>query len=129
MAPFGCDHIGILTGDADRLEEFYITKLGFQKEKDVVLSGPITETLFGVDAEVRFIRLFRGDFKLEIFQPTSEIKSGSGAGFHHFGLVVGDKDEFLVMMAERDVPVIRIDRDGNPVYFIKDPDGNLIEIR
>lgn len=126
---YTCDHIGVLTGDSARLKEFYCRKLGFQKEKEAVLSGPITKTIFNVDGDVKFSRLFRGDFKLEIFQPLEPIKLKPGRGFHHFGLVVGDREEFLVMMTERDVPVIRIERDSNPVYFIKDPDENLIEIR
>lgn len=125
-----CDHIGILTKDAESLERFYCDKLGFQKEKETVLSGPITKTLFDVDCDVTFVRVFQDDFKLEIFQPEEDVKFDRGkVGFHHFGLVVGDKDQFLKEMGERGVPIIEIKRNDHSVYFIKDPDGNLIEVR
>lgn len=125
-----CDHIGILTSNAKRLEDFYCMKLGFQKEKETVLKGPITKTLFSVDCDVIFVRLFRDDFKLEIFQPKEDLKFDRGkVGFHHFGLVVGDKDQFLKEMGERGVPIIEIKRNDHSVHFIQDPDGNLIEVR
>ncbi|MFC1767067.1 VOC family protein, partial [Candidatus Margulisiibacteriota bacterium] len=48
----------------------------------------------------------------------------------HFALFVGDRKEFIEKLKKLGMETIVADRgDGNLVYFTKDPDGVLIELR
>ena len=49
-------------------------------------------------------------------------------GFNHFGLWVEDKARFCRRLAAEGVEVIEAPYKDRFVYFIKDPDGNRIEI-
>jgi len=42
---------------------------------------------------------------------------------------VGNREAFVQKMKEKGVAIIEVQRNDHLVYFIKDPDGNLIEIR
>lgn len=125
-----CDHIAILTNNADRLVEFYVNILGFKKEREEILPRSITEQIFDLTQECRFIRLVSDNVNLEIFEPHSYAKEkGCKMGYNHWGYCVGDVEEFSNHLKSRGVELIEIDRKGHTVYFLKDSDGNLIELR
>ena len=128
---YGCDHIGIFTNNPGKLVKFYTDKLGFTKEKEDMLSRSIMESIFGVLADCSLIRLGLGNVKIEIFAPVSvmENKIDNIFGYNHWGFVVPDRNKFLDELKNSGVDIIEVKRDGRSVYFIKDPDGNRIEIR
>lgn len=127
-----CDHIGLLTNNLKRLERFYIQRLGFRKEREEILPESIAQPIFKVPPAIRFVRLFFGDTKLELFEPLNKNLKKVGAthcGYHHWGFCVEDRVAFLKKLRMKGIEVIEVKRDTQSVYFIEDPDGNRIEIR
>lgn len=128
----GCDHIGLTTADADRLIPFYVKKLGFALVKEGTLSRAIVRPLLGLTSACRFVVLVLGRAKVELFEPTAMVvrkKLASQAGINHWGFTVGDKAAFAGQLRRRKVPVIEVVKDGRKIYFVKDPDGNRLELR
>jgi catechol 2,3-dioxygenase-like lactoylglutathione lyase family enzyme len=127
-----CDHIGIYTNHARKLEKFYTQKLGFKKEKEEILGQSIVELIFGLRAQLKFIRLTSGSMMIELFEPQSvriKKKMSSITGYHHWGYCVPDRIKFVKKLKRQGVHVIEVKRNKHTVYFITDPDENLIEIR
>ena len=127
-----CDHVGLLTNNAKGLEDFYIEKFGFKKEKETVMESVLFNKIFGIDSAAKFIRLKADNMKLELFEPESlslENHTDKTAGFNHWGYVVGHRAEFCAELKRKDVDVIEVEIKGDIKYFVKDPDANLIEIR
>ena len=127
-----CDHIGIFTRNAQRLESFYVTVLGFKREKKDVLPASLMKALFGVNSGCTLTRLASRNVKLELFQPTS-VRPGrrlnTAQGYNHWGYHVGDREKLIRKLSRRGVNVIEAKRGDHTVYFLRDPDGNRIELR
>ena len=127
-----CDHVAFLTNNYRRLEAFYISKLGFMKEKEEILPKSNARTIFGLPYDCIFVRLYTGDIKIEIFQPISvrlQKPPGRPGGLHHWGYCVDDRERFVQSLRKKKVKIIEVKRNAHVVYFVKDPDGNLAEIR
>jgi len=127
-----CDHIGIFTDHYQRLVNFYIQKLGFVKEKEERLSKSLMQSVFGVASEGNFSRLVSGDVRIEIFSlvKSSLLKrSNRTLGYNHWALCVTDTKKFLSGLTRKGVKIISIKRNDHFVFFVKDPDGNRIEIK
>ena len=68
---------------------------------------------------------------IEIFVPQSgrlDDKITPLQGYNHWGLGVEDKELFVRELESNGVPVLKLEGTGRFIYFIKDPEGNLIEI-
>jgi catechol 2,3-dioxygenase-like lactoylglutathione lyase family enzyme len=112
--------------------QFYVGKLGFEMEKDETLPPSIAERIFHISSGLRFVRLICNDVKVELFEPLQERygeRSDLCHGYHHWGFVTGDREAFSERLKREGVDVVELDRDGHMVYFARDPDSNLIEIR
>jgi catechol 2,3-dioxygenase-like lactoylglutathione lyase family enzyme len=136
-----CDHVGLFTNDAARLVRFYCSSLGFSVEKEEILPASIMKAIFGLADSCRLVKLAGGGaagkdpsppLKVEIFQPLrvklSRRRNGI-VGFNHGSFSVDDRMRFVQGLRSGDVPLIEVRRNGHSVFFIKDPDGNRIEIR
>ena len=130
--PVHCDHIGIFTKNAKRLENFYTGILEFKKEKEEVLPKSLMQKVLGVPSDSKLLRLASGNMKLELFQPNMihrGKKIDNSVGYNHWGYHVGDRERFVRKLARRGVNVLEAQRGDHKVYFLMDPDGNRIEIR
>lgn len=127
-----CDHIGILTNDAQRLIRFYTKKLDFRKIKEDVLDASTFGIIFGFSVSTRFIKLSTDGLMLELFEPLKK-KARSNTmnttGLNHFGYCVKNRRDYVKRLQKKKVKIIEIKRNGHTVYFVSDPDGNRIEIR
>lgn len=134
-----CDHIGFFTNDADRLVEFYRRTLNFTVEREEILPASITRAVFGLSRPCRMIKLVpsgaRGGFsplKVEIFHPLGlrlARRRNAIVGQNHCSFSVRNLRAFLRRLRAGRVPLIQARRNGRTVFFLKDPDGNRIEIR
>ena len=127
-----CDHIGIITNNYRKLVSFYTEKLEFTVEKEEKLSKFVMRSVFGLASEGKFTRLVSGNAGIEIFCITSNLlkkKVNATIGYNHWALRVEDKNEFVRKIMKKGVIIIHIKRNDHSVYFIKDPDGNRIEIK
>lgn len=130
--PGHCHHIALFTNNPKRLVRFYADKLGFVKEKESFASKEILKPIFGFNKDCGLIKLNRDGMWIEIiylkdgrFGPRKD----ANIGYTHWAYGVGDKEGFAKALAKKGVSVIRVDRAGHPVFFIKDPDGNRIELQ
>ena len=132
-----CDHLGLFTNDADRLVRFYCRHFGFVVEGDDLLPSSLVRKIFGVPGACRFVKLSPekgspASLRIEVFQPLGEKlgrRRNGSVGCNHWGMSVGDRAAFARSLARRKVPVIEIVREGRQIYFVRDPDGNRIELR
>lgn len=129
---YSVDHIGLWTQDAFKLIKFYKDKLGFKVISSQRLTKEIVKKIFGLNTACCFYRLQSEGLKLEIFEPHRKFRTKKHkifSGIHHFGLVVEDRETFIKNARKQKIKIIKIRRNSHIVYFIKDPDGNMIEIR
>lgn len=127
-----CDHIGIFTNHYKGLVNFYTLKLGFVKEKEERLTKSIMQSVFGVASEGKFTRLVSGDMRMEIFSLVGvhlRKKDNRSIGYNHWSACVTDKKKFLDGLKRKGVKIISIKRNDHFVFFVKDPDGNRIEVK
>jgi len=126
-----CHHIGILTRNPEKMISFYTRGLGFSQGETRILDSGLMEKIFGLSSECRMTKLTKSDAVVEVFSPVDinpDEYSQPVKGYNHWALEVGDKESYIRALDERQVPVLKIDHDGRKIYFLRDPEGNLIEI-
>ena len=139
----GLSHLAIMVKDMTEAEEFYCEKLGIEKAFDIVMPENIEElhpnhpaAIYKGKPWITYLRVARGEY-LELFQPFPNADPKSAGpnfgdfGFVHFCLVVDDIHSFMSDMKEKDVYVdsdVNLGPDGTYQAWIRDPDGNRIEI-
>jgi catechol 2,3-dioxygenase-like lactoylglutathione lyase family enzyme len=124
-------HIGLFSRDPKKLIEFYAERLGFETVGTKSISKEWIMQIFNVPSECQLTKLRSGSLILEIFSsPELELESRKTptAGYNHWGLGVEDKEGFVQELEGKGVPVLRLEGTERFIYFIKDSEGNLIEI-
>ncbi len=118
-------HIGIWASDIGAAGEFCKNVLGLEKEREYEAPAEIMRAIFGTEEPCK-IQVYGGsEVRVEIFDAAGRTKSG----INHFSLSVGDREGFCAQAKAKGVEVIEVWREDHPVYFLKGPDGVLIEIK
>ena len=126
-----CNHIGLMTGNANMLVKFYIEKLGFRESGARLIPASLMKQLFGLSCECQMTKLVLGEIVLEIFNPAGidiSLRTEDTSGLNHWGLYVSDKESFCQDLASKGVEIIKAPNKDRYIYFIKDPEGNRIEV-
>ena len=126
-----CHHIGLFGQDPESLVSFYVEKLGFEHEGSKIISADWMDKIFGIPDACRLIKLVLGSAVVEIFVPQSGgsvCRTASSRGYNHWGLGVGNKETYVSRLEKKGVPLLKLEGTGKTIYFVKDPEGNLIEI-
>lgn len=126
-----CHHIGILTDNPEELKKFYIELLGFEEAETKLLPAELLDQIFHIPSPCTLTKLKRDSVVLEIFSLTDDKpqkREFATVGYNHWGMAVGDKRHFVRTLKEKNVPVTEIEKAGRLIYFVNDPEGNLIEI-
>ncbi|MFC1559691.1 VOC family protein, partial [Candidatus Margulisiibacteriota bacterium] len=118
----------------ERSRKFYAEVFGMEVTGDRELSEELMMKLFGAGSRARLVKLKIGDIIVELFKfidmKDQKTDIPYNIGISHFALFVGDRKEFIEKLKKLGMETIVADRgDGNLVYFTKDPDGVLIELR
>lgn len=124
-------HIGLFSRNPEKLIEFYTERLDFEPVGTKSISKEWMTQIFNMPSGCQLTKLSAGSLVLEIFSsPEIELESRSTpvAGYNHWGLGVEDKESFVQELERKGVPVLRLEGTDRFIYFIKDPEGNLIEI-
>jgi catechol 2,3-dioxygenase-like lactoylglutathione lyase family enzyme len=50
------------------------------------------------------------------------------SGYNHWALGIADKERFCQELKKKGVAVLELEREDRKIFFVKDPEGNLIEI-
>jgi catechol 2,3-dioxygenase-like lactoylglutathione lyase family enzyme len=126
-------HVGIWVKDLDRSGRFYGQIMGFEKQHDYRIPAELVLRIFGRDTGCHVEVYRRDEVTLELFQPDQKMEARSSSPLvptiNHFGLLVADKRAFRHQAEERGAQVIEVQREDHCVYFIRDPQGILIEIK
>jgi len=136
MSELQSHHVGLTVSDLDRAVDFYREVLGLSVIAEFQVSGKAFAT--GVDVEgasAQFVHLDGGSVRIELVayepaadsQPTPRLNA---SGATHLGLEVEDLDRFyqeLPSTVETLSPP-QTTETGTRILFVRDPEGNLIEI-
>jgi len=120
-------HVGCVCGSLENAARFYEDIVGLKKIKTSTLDKELAEQIFDISLECEMVTYGNKNFNIEIFVGAHVPKNI--AGFGHFCLQVGDREDLLRICESADLPVKRVPKGGSVVTFIKDFDGNLIEIK
>lgn len=108
-------------------DSFFVDLLGLAKSRVRDLPAELSETFFERRDPCRMIDYEgAGGVRFEVFVPQGALPAAAGYG--HACLVVADRDELLARAAAM-AEVLRADRGGREIVFLRDADGNLFEIQ
>lgn len=119
----GIGHVAFIIQDLDRSLDFYCNKLGFRRAFHLDREGTPSPWIV-------YIQIAPGHF-IELFPGGQGENQPRPVGYNHFCLLVDDMAATLKELQARGLPI-----PGEPVrgldhnwqYWLKDPDGNAIEL-
>ena len=133
-------HVGVTVSDLDRAVDFYTDTFGLDVLAEFSVDGEAFSDAVDVPgASASFAHLNGGDVVVELveYEPQADSGSDSGAapelnrsGATHLGLSVDDVETFYTDLDE-DVETLsppRTTASGTTICFVRDPEGNLIEV-
>ncbi|WP_336344239.1 VOC family protein [Halalkalicoccus ordinarius] len=136
MANPRAHHVGVTVTDLERVVEFYQDVLGLALLDRFDVSGEAFSEAVDVErATGTFAHLEGGGARIELveYDPESEARSEAAVnqpGATHLGLAVDDLDAF-----HDDLPPEvettsepRTTESGTRILFLRDPEGNLVEV-
>jgi len=141
MAISGVLHVGLTVSDADRSVAFYRDGLGFAVLTERTAEGPWIEQVTGLEAvRVRIVHLHGHGYNLELLEyerprGADRARAFQDAGSAHLCFHTDDIDAALERLlacgAERindPQTVVGGPNDGGRVVYLRDPDGNAVEL-
>lgn len=129
-------HVGITVDDLDRAVEFYTETFDFEELSRFSVGGEAFATGVGVpDAEAQFAHLDAGGARLELvtYDPSGDDAAAAAVnqtGAKHVGFEVDDLATFYADLDD-DVETLSEPQEtesGTTICFVRDPEGNLIEV-
>jgi len=129
-------HAAVTVADLDRAVAFYRDTFDFDVIDRFEVAGEAFATAVGVpDATGRFAHLDGGGVRVELveYEPQGDAVERADLnqpGAHHLGLAVDDVDAFHDRLSG-DVDTLsdpRTTDSGTRILFLRDPEGNLIEV-
>ena len=126
-----CHHLGIFTNNPQTLIRFYTEKLGFDQGATKLVSGELMDRIFGIPSPCTLTKLKLGQSVLEVIAPQNlnvKRRDFDVSGYNHWALGVADKKKFCQKLKQKGVAVLEVEREDRKIFFVKDPEGNLIEI-
>ncbi|EMA69872.1 glyoxalase/bleomycin resistance protein/dioxygenase [Halorubrum aidingense JCM 13560] len=136
MSDLTAHHVGITVSDLDRAVDFYTETFGLEVVAEFAVGGEaFAEAVDVAGAEAEFAHLDAGDAIVELvaYEPAGEKTPDpelNRPGATHLGLSVDDVDDFYTTLDEgvETLSPPRTTASGTTVLFVRDPDGNLIEV-
>ena len=139
----GISHLAFNVSDMDRSIDFYCNSLGLKKIFEIIIPENIAEIFPGNPIAamagqpgIAYLEVVPGEF-IELFYPNPYTDHTSGGpnkdriGYTHLSLTVSDIYEAANNMKDRGIILdsdITLGPDHTYQFWIKDPDGNRIEL-
>ena len=129
---YPCAHVALFVRDLNKMDRFYVKRLGFKVAKDYVTDANLIKSIFGFSSRCRIQFLTLGNFGVELLYfldaqlKPYKIKT---SGYNHWAIAVKNKESFCRKLKRKRVKVIKVPKEEHFVYFIQDPESNLIEVK
>ena len=130
------DHVALIVSNMENSLNFYVEFLGLKFKRAFELNEAESLALFNVASPARAIQLIMDEGMLELFDFKRGIdrvdwfSSPPKNGLFHFAIHVEHPlTEFINLAEQEGIPVLSIARGERYIYFIRDPDGVLIEVK
>ncbi|MFH1683521.1 MAG: VOC family protein [Candidatus Margulisiibacteriota bacterium] len=123
-------HVGLTCSDLRKSEKFYVDNFGLENVREMDVPAEMVKKIFGIDSSAKILFLKGGNSMVELFDfSEAKLKPTMGT-ISHIALSVGSPKEVFDKMKGRGIETVLIDK-GNERYnyFVKDPDGVLIELK
>ncbi|MFW5965102.1 MAG: VOC family protein [Natronomonas sp.] len=135
MTDLTAHHVGLTVSNLDRAVAFYRDTLGFEVLSRFEVGGEAFATAVDVDgASGTFVHLDADGVRIELVEYDPEGEPTTAAlnrpGACHVGFAVEDVDAFVAGLSD-DVEIVsepRTTESGTRLVFLRDPDGNRIEL-
>lgn len=121
-------HTSAVCSSQQNADRFYEGILGLAKVKEFSIDNDLTQKIFDIKCDCQIIVYSNADFEVEVFIPNIKLQKKEAA-FDHLCLEVEDREKFLGLCETEGLTVKRIPKGEKELYFIKDYDGNLFEIK
>ncbi len=124
------NHIGIFVNNLKAMLDFYETVLGMKRHHHFTVEAKNIKDLFGVEypAEVWVLEAENINIELIRLLKTESGKPEIVNGLHHIAFKIAQPEEIVNQARDLGLPVNRTFHKDHMVYFIKDLEGNSIEI-
>ena len=119
----GIGHVAFFISDLERSLDFYCNRLGFRQAFHLDREGTPSPWIV-------YIQVAPGHF-IELFPGGQGENQSRPLGYNHFCLLVDDMTATLKALQARGLPISGEPTrgvDNNWQYWLKDPDGNAIEL-
>jgi catechol 2,3-dioxygenase-like lactoylglutathione lyase family enzyme len=120
-------HIAVHSKSKENAIKFYKDLLGFEIAYEFNVQNKIAEKIFEIAEDFKVIMFEQNNLFVEVFV-SNNFKS-EGKSINHFCIEIKNRQEFLSNCRQKNVNVTSIDRGDRITVFIKDYDGNLIEVK
>lgn len=118
-------HIALEVTDSAGADRFFTGVLGLAKQKSATLEPALNHALFGNNTPVDMVVYGNDDLCIETFVTGCPVTPS----YQHLCLFVPDKSRFLDTCRKHDVTIVTAKKGDKELLFIKDPSGNLYEIK
>ncbi len=123
-------HIGITCSDINRSERFYLEHFGLKKIKEIDAPAAWMKNIFNINSPAKLVYLKSEDAVIELFHFSEAGLKPTLGSISHFALTVKNRKHAFEKFKNDGFKTIFNDKgDGDYTYFIKDPDGVLIELK
>jgi lactoylglutathione lyase len=127
------NHLGQCVADLERSRRFYVELLGFEFDREIKLPDEVASSFLGIEPPVGLTASYlrRGSFVLELMMfdrpnnPPAARRVVNEPGLTHLSLSVEDYEGVLSRVAGYGG---QVQRDLGMAAFVRDPDGQLLEI-
>jgi catechol 2,3-dioxygenase-like lactoylglutathione lyase family enzyme len=121
------DHVCIEVSSEERCREVFEEVLGLRPAYSFLIEKDFMERMFEAHNSCEAVVYQAGDTKIEVFiRPEME---EIGRRTSHLCLLLPDREKVLKSAGDRGLTILHHPRDGRPLYYIRDHDGNLYEIK
>ena len=118
-------HTGLTCGSEENADRFYQRILGLKRQEPKVLSGALSQALFGIEAEIPIINYVGSAAHFEIFIYDNP---GQKSSIDHTCLQVESLPDFLDLCRRNNLEIQQVPKGDKTITFVKDFDGNAFEL-
>lgn len=120
-------HVALFCRSEENSDKFYGEILGLNKEQTKTVPSSLSKQIFNIEQEFKIVNYAKGDVRFEVF--IGDSPPLGDRRIDHVCIEVDDLPGFLDKCKSSDVRILDIPREGPPLIFIWDFDGNSFEVK